>query len=414
MSTGTIPGRNTNSGTSTPSTRGGRSQQQRTRIPIPTVTKFKGHNADLIGYIFDCSDQKQADVYITTLKRIAEYVGANYKHGGDISQSITSGILLKIPDPKQPPDYFDSEYITRAEKLADILFSKKLDAHIRREEILLDNVKKVYSLILGQCTELLQSKLKQQDTWATVSGDLNSIGLLGLIKTITFKFEDQKFLPLALQQAKINLYSFRQGSLTNAEYLQKFKNLADVATAYKGQIHDQAIINIAFNRLYPPKQDEKSITYAELTTKQQKIVQTNAYDLALSTLFIANSDRRRYGRLSEELENDFTRGRDDYPHDLVQAFRLLNEYKNWNPRQVIPKTSGVAFAQKGKQGTRPVEDWHKDVLCHHCQEKGHIKPNCPKLQHDDAITPTPTTTIIPKDKMKKDENPKGNLRAAWT
>ena len=176
-----------------------------------------------------------------------------------------------------------------------------------------------------------------------------------------------------------------------------------MATAYKGQIHDQAIINIAFNRLYPPKQDEKPITYAELTTKQQQTVQTNAYDLALSTLFIANSDRRRYGRLSEELENDFTRGRDDYPHDLVQAFRLLNEYKNWNPRQVIPETSGVAFAQKGKQG-RPVEDWHKDVLCHHCQEKGHIKPNCPQLLENDVaitpITPTPTSTITPKDKTK--------------
>ena len=42
---------------------------------IRTVTQeFKGNSSDLEGYIFDCSDSRQADKYITAIKRITEYV----------------------------------------------------------------------------------------------------------------------------------------------------------------------------------------------------------------------------------------------------------------------------------------------------------------------------------------------------
>ena len=96
---GTTADRNVDGGTPKTSTRGGRAQQQRTRVAIPTVIKFKGNNADLSGCIFDCSDHRQADVYTTAIKRIAKYVGRSYKHGGDISQSLTNGVLLQIAEP---------------------------------------------------------------------------------------------------------------------------------------------------------------------------------------------------------------------------------------------------------------------------------------------------------------------------
>ena len=44
----------------------------RTTVP----PKFKGNSTDQEGYTFDCSDYKQAEKYVSTIKRIAEYVGA--------------------------------------------------------------------------------------------------------------------------------------------------------------------------------------------------------------------------------------------------------------------------------------------------------------------------------------------------
>ena len=85
-------------------------------------------------------------------------------------------------------------------------------------------MQRAYSLVLGQCTELLRAKLKQSTDWATVSIAFDVLGLTRLIKAIVFKFDDQKFLPVSLHQAKQNFYNLRQGAMTNAEYLEKYNN----------------------------------------------------------------------------------------------------------------------------------------------------------------------------------------------
>ena len=46
--------------------------------------RFKGNSHDLEGYIFDCSDNKQADIFVHTMKRFAEYVGTKYRNSGDM------------------------------------------------------------------------------------------------------------------------------------------------------------------------------------------------------------------------------------------------------------------------------------------------------------------------------------------
>ena len=61
-------------------TRSGQIQNQKSR---PITQKFKGNSSDLEGCIFDCRDKNQADKYITAIKRIAEYAGAEYNKFSD-------------------------------------------------------------------------------------------------------------------------------------------------------------------------------------------------------------------------------------------------------------------------------------------------------------------------------------------
>ena len=79
--------------------RSGQIQKQKS---IPVAQKFKGRSSDLEGYIFDCSDIRQADKYITAIKIIAEYVGAEFKYGGDIRSSIENSKRFEIPMPTAP------------------------------------------------------------------------------------------------------------------------------------------------------------------------------------------------------------------------------------------------------------------------------------------------------------------------
>ena len=171
------------------------------------MTKFAGNCTDLKGQIFDCSNYKQADSYVNTVKWISKYIGTKYKHGGNIRASIMNEDVFDVPQPAVPA-VADLNNPTTDEQFELQVYDKEIDAYVKQRSILADNVQKAYSLILGQCTDLLQLKLKQQANWANVSASQDAIQLLNLIKSIAFRFEDQKFLPLALYHAKLHLYSF--------------------------------------------------------------------------------------------------------------------------------------------------------------------------------------------------------------
>jgi hypothetical protein len=185
------------------------------------------------------------------LKLISEYVSAEYKQGGDIRSSIINERKITVPVPPAPLAA-DPKSPTQAEQVAKMIFKGEIDAYIKRKSMLDDNIQKTYSLVIGQCADLIQSKLKQQAQWTSISQDQDdAIVFIGLTKTITFRFEDQKFLPLALYLSKARLYNNPQGNMANHDCLQRFQNFVDVATSYNGQLCDQAIVDIVTEQLHP-------------------------------------------------------------------------------------------------------------------------------------------------------------------
>ena len=122
--------------------------------------------------------------------------------------------------------------------------------------------------------------------------------------------------------------------------MEKFNNVVDIATAYNGKLRDQSITDIATEIAHA------GVDYDTLNAGQQAIVQESAKYMYLACDFLCQSDRKRYGRLLEELENDFTKGNSNYPTDLVTAYRMISEYKNCQTRSSVPESDGVAFAQR--------------------------------------------------------------------
>ena len=101
--------------------------------------------------------------------------------------------------------------------LLTMILNRKIDIYIKRDGIIDENLQKAYSLIHGQCTELLKSKINTSANWETVSSQYDMLGLLDAIKTIIYKFKDQKYIPLSLHHAKSNFCAFCQGKLPNPD-----------------------------------------------------------------------------------------------------------------------------------------------------------------------------------------------------
>ena len=150
-------------------------------------------------------------------------------------------------------------------------------------------------------------------------------------------------------------------------------NLVDMAESYDTKLYDQAMFNTAQDSTVYSTTAE-----ADLQDDELKMIETTARYIYLACAFVINSDLRRYGRLIEELENDYTKGNDNYPRNMVKAYQLLNEYNQWNPRETLPESSGVAFLQQGsnKKFAQRTSEWKKKATCHNCGQKGHIRPEC--------------------------------------
>ena len=90
----------------------------------------------LEGYTFNCNDYKQVEKYVSKIKRIDEYVGAEYRYGGDIRSKLENKVRITIPQPMTPV----ANPIPLRESR---IFYKEIDIYMRRRSTLDENVQKI-------------------------------------------------------------------------------------------------------------------------------------------------------------------------------------------------------------------------------------------------------------------------------
>ena len=88
----------------------------------------------------------------------------------------------------------------------------------------------------------------------------------------------------------------------------------------------------------------QDINVDEATDAQEEAAETDGTQWYLALAFLMGSDRSRFGRLLEKLENDFTAGNDNYPKALTDAYNMLLEWKD-DPRLLMRMAGndGISF-----------------------------------------------------------------------
>jgi hypothetical protein len=131
-----------------PTKRYNRFQRKRARTQEP---KFNGRYEDIKGFVFDCANGKQADWYNVTVREITAYVGRTYDYVGDVRWSIKNKEKYV---PAKPAGIGTSTDPTDKR-----IWDKDIDEYVRRKAKLTSNCEKLYSLVLGQCTDHMVAKL---------------------------------------------------------------------------------------------------------------------------------------------------------------------------------------------------------------------------------------------------------------
>jgi len=195
------------------------------RYPNP---RFVGRCEELKDYVYDLVGSRSADSYTKTTKEIAEYVGSHYSNGGDARLAVMHLKMPSLEKPKAPPKDADATDMK--------IWEEEVKEFVKTKIKLKENVKKLYSLVWGQCSEAMRAKLESVDGHHELSENGDGIGLLKQIKNIVYNFQDQKYMPLALYEANRRLYACTQGKNTPQEYQVQFLNTVDVIEHCGGRI----------------------------------------------------------------------------------------------------------------------------------------------------------------------------------
>ena len=109
---------------------------------------------------------------------------------------------------------------------------------------------------------------------------------------------------------------------TVEEYTQNFKSLWDTVEAFGGLPGLQKALVKGLLRASGRVRDPNNISDDERHEAEEEVTEA-----VKAALLISGADKRRYGRLKEQLANDYLLGTDQYLNTLEKASRILGNYQ---------------------------------------------------------------------------------------
>jgi hypothetical protein len=100
-----------------------------------------------------------------------------------------------------------------------IFHSNAWRTHGETNESLKKSRGKIYSLLIGQCTQVLVNKMKQDADWVMISESFDPILLFKLIEKFVLKQSDNQYRTVVLIVQQMSILSFHQDdNLGNSAY----------------------------------------------------------------------------------------------------------------------------------------------------------------------------------------------------
>ena len=154
---------------------------------------------------------------------------------------------------------------------------------------------------------------------------------------------------------------------------------------------------------YTVVNDNADGTPAEMPADQVKeytaIARKALKEEIVAMAVLKRADRKRYGSLQTSLKNSYLLGKNDYPTNIPDVLKVLNNYKcEWTPETLrTPGTSQQPAARSGGRSSYSFlqstagevfflratnNSFFPEITCRLCGIKGHYQTHCPVAKNE--------------------------------
>jgi len=275
-----------------------------------------------IKFVFGRPDQ--VPIYLQSMKKLGDYAGT--KMNNNMYKLVKKKVEATFPKPKAPGKDPAVHVVDECMEL----MKRKWD----KEDKCNEDKAKLFRIIMAQCSPKMKDKLEAQSTeLEELEDDNDVIGLLYMIKELVCNAGGVRNKFVIMQSLNRTLYgrgNMQRPNESLNEYGKRFLQQVEVVEAVRG-------------KLVPPCHENDNAKDKESARNQ-----------CLASLFLGGTDQARYKAAVDEVNNNYSLGKDVYPADVPAAIMVLTNRRGHSgsrQRQVEDLSDGLSvgsFAQASK------------------------------------------------------------------
>ena len=131
-------------------------------------------------------------------------------------------------------------------KQEDMIYREEIRQYFKEKRNLDTTLASLYNVVWGQCSKLLQNKLKSNTKYSLFDDNNDVASLLTEIKTLSYQLEENISSWDALHEAKVRLYQYQQSNDESlADHMRNFKSLCSTVEYHGGDtFFDREMVDV--------------------------------------------------------------------------------------------------------------------------------------------------------------------------
>lgn len=317
-----------------------------------TKGKFQGNEKGLEGHIFIFGTGMAAK-WITTKEAVLNHIGRTFTMSEVVSIETGTVTVVGFKKPKEWVKKADFENIPFWKQEEWKLQYKK---YMEAEGSVTKNLSSCFKLIWGQCTHVLQNKIKTDPKWTTAKNTQDSPLLYKIISSICNRVDTIDDYGMRMVESLMaiietpnprgrNIHDYydlfvervRAGTVTGVDF---------ATPGFKKHLLDECLKECG---------DSEDPRYQKFGSQ----VSQCANDQFLALLFLRQAGEY-YEECRRELKNDFLKGSNHYPKTVDEAYHLLQNFEPTKKAQRPTQNAPSDRDGNGKSRPQSGHSYHQD------------------------------------------------------